>query len=183
MQMMDNDRRYTDANAAARLLFRMSLSEMRSRRVDDVTAEANLPAMEARWAQLLDHGSVIGRHTTVFPDGSTLSLMFAGIANVLPAQHLGMFVPADWPGNELEAMQPAEDGADGSLSPRQLEVLRLVAVGSDARQIAAELSISDATVRTHVKNVLARLGARNRAHAVAIAMATGLLGEDLLEVA
>jgi DNA-binding CsgD family transcriptional regulator len=181
MQMMDNDRRYTDANAAARLLFRMSLKEMRSRRVDDVTAEANLPAMEARWMRMLEHGSVTGRHHAAFPDGSTVSLLYAGIANVLPAQHLGVFLPAAWPGNELETMQPTENGTDGSLSPRQLEVLQLVALGSDARQIAAELSISNATVRTHVKNVLARLGARNRAHAVAIAMTTGLLGHDLPE--
>ena len=179
MQMMDNDRRYTDANAGARLLFRMSLSEMRAHRVDDVTAEANLPMMKARWAEMLEHGSVTGRHNAVFPDGSRLSVMFAGIANVLPAQHLSVLIPADWPGDELETIEPANGRADGSLSPRQLEVLTLVAVGADARQIAAELSISDATVRTHVKNVLARLGAHNRAHAVAIAMATGLLGDGL----
>jgi len=90
-----------------------------------------------------------------------------------------VLIPADWPGDELETIEPANGRADGSLSPRQLEVLTLVAVGADARQIAAELSISDATVRTHVKNVLARLGAHNRAHAVAIAMATGLLGDGL----
>jgi DNA-binding CsgD family transcriptional regulator len=53
----------------------------------------------------------------------------------------------------------------------------MVAVGANASQIAAELSISEATVRTHVKNILARLGANNRAHAVALAMTQGLLGE------
>jgi hypothetical protein len=44
--------------------------------------------------------------------------------------------------------------------------------------MADELSISEATVRTHVKNILERLGAKNRAHAVALAMGTGLLSDE-----
>jgi DNA-binding CsgD family transcriptional regulator len=178
MLMVDNDRRYTEVNAAARLLFRMSLREMRAHRIDDLTAEANLPVLEAAWAELIGRGSVSGRYQITFNDESTLWIFYAALANVLPAQHLIVFAPADWPGDELETMQPTSgDRRDASLSPRQLDVLRLVAVGADARQIAAELSISEATVRTHVKNLLDRLSANNRAHAVAIAMTTGLLGD------
>jgi DNA-binding NarL/FixJ family response regulator len=106
-------------------------------------------------------------------------VFYAALANVLPGQHLIVFVPADWPGDELEEMQPhVGEEARGALSPRQLDVLRLVALGANAAKIATELSISEATVRTHVKNVLERLGAQNRAHAVALAMARGLLGEN-----
>ena len=53
----------------------------------------------------------------------------------------------------------------------------MVAVGASAAEMADELSISEATVRTHVKNILERLGAKNRAHAVALAMCSGLLGD------
>jgi DNA-binding CsgD family transcriptional regulator len=75
-------------------------------------------------------------------------------------------------------MQPGNaDEIPPKLSERQLDVLRLVAVGASASQIADELSITEATVRTHVKHILARLGANNRAHAVALAIAQGLLGE------
>jgi PAS domain S-box-containing protein len=179
MLIVDNDRRYKEANAAARLIFRMSLRELRENRVDDLTAEQNLPLLEDAWAELRERGSVSGRYFVSFKDGSTLWVFYAALANVLPAEHLIVFVPADWPGDELDEMQPAPAEAEqGSLSPRQLDVLRLVASGANASRIAEELSISEATVRTHVRNVLERLGANNRAHAVAIAMTSGLLGEN-----
>lgn len=179
MLIIDNERHYKEANGPARLIFRMSLREMRQNRIDDLTAEADWPALEALWSELRDHGSVSGRYLITFKDGSTLWVYFAALHNVLPGEHLGVFMPANWPGDELEEMQPAADEEQGgSLSPRQLDVLRLVALGANASQIASELSISEATVRTHVKNLLDRLGAKNRAHAVAIAMTSGLLGRN-----
>jgi DNA-binding CsgD family transcriptional regulator len=178
MILVDNDRRYLEANAAARLVARASLQEIRQLRIDDYTADADKPELEALWAELMQHGSVSGRYHATFPDGSDIWLQYAGITNTLPGQHLVVFVPADWPGEELEEIHPAgAEGLDAPLSARQLDVLRLVAVGANASQIAAELSISEATVRTHVKHILERLGANNRAHAVALAMAQGLLGE------
>jgi DNA-binding CsgD family transcriptional regulator len=179
MLIVDNERRYKEANAAARLIFRMSLRELRENRIDDLTAEEDRPGMEEAWAELFERGSVSGRYFVTFKDASTLWVFYAALANVLPGQHLIVFVPADWPGDELEEMQPdVREEVRGPLSPRQLDVLRLVALGANAAKIATELSISEATVRTHVKNVLERLGAQNRAHAVALAMASGLLGEN-----
>lgn len=179
MLIVGNDRRYKEANAAARLIFRMSLRELRENRIDDLTAEEHLPVLEQAWAELRERGSVSGRYFVTFKDGSTLWVFYAALANVLPADHLIVFLPADWPGDELEEIQPAPaETEQGSLSPRQVDVLRLVALGANVSQIAAELSISAATVRTHVRNVLARLGANNRAHAVAIAMTSGLLREN-----
>jgi len=156
----------------------MSLSELRQLRIDDLTAEQNLPAMHEAWDELIEHGTVSDRYTVTFKDGSALPVFYAAIANALPGRHLIVFVPTDWPGEELEELQPAVgSSADVDLSPRQIEVLRLVAVGANVSQIAQELSISEATVKTHVKNILERLGARNRAHAVALAMCNGLLGD------
>jgi PAS domain S-box-containing protein len=179
MLLLDNGRYYKEANAAARLIFRMSLHELRQHRIDDLTAEDDLPALKETWAELRERGSVSGKYFITFKDGSTLWVYFAALQNVLPGEHLIVFMPADWPGDELEEMRPtSDDEHSGSLSPRQLDVLRLVALGANASQIAAELSISEATVRTHVKNVLARLRAHSRAHAVAIAMTGGLLGRN-----
>ena len=179
MLIVDNERRYTEANAPTRLIFRMSLRELRQYRIDDLTAESDLPRLEEAWAELRELGSVSGRYFVTFRDASTLSVFFAALENVLPGQHLIVFMPADWPGDELEEMSPEPvEEARGPISPRQLDVLRQVALGSNASEIAAELSISEATVRTHVKNLLERLGAHNRAHAVAIAMTSGLLGEN-----
>jgi DNA-binding NarL/FixJ family response regulator len=90
-----------------------------------------------------------------------------------------VFVPAGWPEDEL-VLGPEEPAAvePGPLSPRQQEVVTLLAAGANVPQIAAELSLSEATVRTHLTAALRRLGARNRAHAVALAVAAGLVGED-----
>jgi PAS domain S-box-containing protein len=178
MILVDNERRYKEVNAAARLLARISLEEVRRLRIDDFTADEDRAVLEAAWAKLMAHGTVNGRYHASFPDGSSIWLLYSGAANALPGQHLVVFIPADWPDGEIEELHPAGDErAPAFLSRRQLDVLRLVAVGANGGQIATELSISEATVRTHVKNILDRLGAHNRAHAVALAMTQGLLGE------
>ncbi|MDQ0793899.1 DNA-binding NarL/FixJ family response regulator [Streptomyces sp. B1I3] len=70
---------------------------------------------------------------------------------------------------------PAAPGHE-SLSTREREVLGLVARGTSNREIAAELFISEATVKTHLAHVFAKLGARDRAAAVAVAYERGVLG-------
>jgi DNA-binding CsgD family transcriptional regulator len=60
------------------------------------------------------------------------------------------------------------------LSRRELEVLSLIAEGRSTREIARTLWITEETVKTHVRRVLQRLGARTRAHAVAIVYREGL---------
>ncbi len=64
------------------------------------------------------------------------------------------------------------------LSQRELEVLRLIARGGTNREAAAKLFISEATVKTHLLHVYAKLGVRDRAAAVAAAFERGLLGGD-----
>nr|AYC80012.1 hypothetical protein [uncultured bacterium] len=66
------------------------------------------------------------------------------------------------------------------LTPREREVLRHVALGESNKDIAAALEISEETVKTHVKHVLAKLGADNRAQAAVRALARGVVSpEDL----
>ncbi|HMI81443.1 MAG TPA: response regulator transcription factor [Solirubrobacterales bacterium] len=61
-------------------------------------------------------------------------------------------------------------GSRGKITRRQREILQLLADGESTTVAARELDLSEETVKTHTKNTLARLGAKNRTHAVAIAL-------------
>src|SRR5258707_9694815 len=61
-------------------------------------------------------------------------------------------------------------GSRGKLTQRQRQILQRLANGESTTVAARELDLSEETVKTHMKNALARLGARNRTHAVAIAL-------------
>ena len=66
-------------------------------------------------------------------------------------------------------------GSRGKLTRRQREILQLLANGESTTVAARELGLSEETVKTHTKNALGRLGARNRTHAVAIALREALI--------
>jgi DNA-binding CsgD family transcriptional regulator len=70
---------------------------------------------------------------------------------------------------------PATGATHGPLSPRELEVARLLAAGFSDRAIAEALFIGERTVNTHVARIFAKLGVRNRAGAVSAAVAAGLV--------
>jgi DNA-binding NarL/FixJ family response regulator len=69
----------------------------------------------------------------------------------------------------------AEHLGDDALTPRELEVLQLIRDGRKNKQIADRLSISENTVNFHIKNIVGKLGANDRTHAVTIAVRRGLL--------
>ena len=73
------------------------------------------------------------------------------------------------------AAQIAEHSGEESLTPKETEVLRLIAAGNANKQIAAQLSITEETVKSRVKNILSKLGANDRTHAVAIAIKRGIV--------
>jgi DNA-binding NarL/FixJ family response regulator len=73
------------------------------------------------------------------------------------------------------ATEIAEHVADDALTGREIEVLRRVAAGKSNKVIAAELDISEGTVKTHMKSILPKLDASDRTHAVMIALKRGIL--------
>ncbi len=69
----------------------------------------------------------------------------------------------------------AEHATDESLTPAEIVVLRLIAAGNANKQVAAQLSITEETVKGRVKNILAKLGANDRTHAAMIGVRRGII--------
>ncbi len=129
--------------------------------------------------------------TTYDTDSDTLPAIEAGATGYLlkdaPREELFAAVRAAADGRSVlspavasrlmtRVRTPAADPAETSLSAREREVLVLVARGTTNREIAAELFISEATVKTHLTHVFAKLGAKDRAAAVAVGYDRGILG-------
>jgi DNA-binding NarL/FixJ family response regulator len=92
------------------------------------------------------------------------------ILSVIRAVHAGRkHVPAE------VAARLAEHLGDENLTDRELEVLRLIRDGNRNKQIASELGIAETTVNFHIKNLVDKLGANDRTHAVTIAIRRGLM--------
>lgn len=106
-----------------------------------------------------------GARAYVLKDASS-----AELAEVLRAVHEGRYTlpPA--------LLREIDEHYAGELpSSRELDVLRLVACGRSNREIAAILSISEATVKSHVSSLLGKLGAGDRTHAVTLALQRGFI--------
>jgi DNA-binding NarL/FixJ family response regulator len=73
------------------------------------------------------------------------------------------------------AAEIAEQAIDAVLTPRETDVLRLIAVGNANKEIASRLSLTEETVKGHVRNILAKLGVNDRTHAVTIGLRRGII--------
>jgi len=73
------------------------------------------------------------------------------------------------------AAEIAEHATDEILTPRETDVLRLIAGGKANKEIAAQLGLTEQTVKSHVKNILGKLGANDRTHAVTTALKRGII--------
>jgi DNA-binding NarL/FixJ family response regulator len=73
------------------------------------------------------------------------------------------------------SFQLAEHATDDALSPAEIRVLRLIAEGNADKEIAAQLSVSEETVKGQVRNILSKLGANDRTHAAMIGLKRGII--------
>lgn len=144
LALLDDDRRFVDANAAALGLLHAERGQLSAFALDDLVTPETRAQLIALWSHLTED-----------------------------EHHLAVFVPTQR--RRTPRLPPS------TLSARECEVLARVADGQDGPEIARDLVVSPATVRTHVGNAIRKLGARSRAHAVAIALRSGLLDDGELE--
>jgi DNA-binding NarL/FixJ family response regulator len=73
------------------------------------------------------------------------------------------------------AAELAEHATEGELSSREIEVLQLIAAGNSNKAIGDQLGIGETTVKSHVTNILSKLSANDRVHAVTIGLKRGVI--------
>lgn len=179
MLIVDDERRYVDANPAASLFLRLPHEEICKLRIDDVTPPQLRPGLDALWVEFLQgRSSGEGMDALAWdfhmPDGTSVTVDLCSTVHFQPGRHLAIVVfPPARTLNERLAQTRVPDSH--VLTKREREVLTLVALGNTGVQIAEQLYISPATVQTHMANTLSKLGAKNRAHGIAIALQNGEL--------
>jgi DNA-binding NarL/FixJ family response regulator len=101
------------------------------------------------------------------------------VLKTMPQEELLAVIRAVHDGRRLVSAEVAavlaEHLGDEALTPRELDVLQLIRDGHKNKQVADRLSISENTVNFHIKNIVGKLGANDRTHAVTIAVRRGLL--------
>jgi PAS domain S-box-containing protein len=171
--LVDRHGRIQWINAAASSLF----GDVRGRLLSSLAA----PEHVQRSREQLARKVVGGRSRTDFEidvidrSGSRTPMSISSV----PVRHggdvvgvFGVATPSRSPG---EAARPAETDPEPGLTPRQREVLTLLADGASTEEIAAALALSEETVRNHIRQLLRRLGVHSRLAAVAFARRHRLL--------
>src|SRR4051794_8718539 len=168
MLIADDERRYRDVNNAGCRLLGAGRNWILTRRIDDFTTPELRGQVDELWRAFLAAGTQAGEFELLLPDGRRLAVDYSATANIVPGLHLSILMPLV-PGDRLEEPQ----GQTMSLTGRETEVIGLIALGATTEEIAGRLAITQETARSHAKNAMRKLGARSRAHAVALAMAGG----------
>jgi DNA-binding NarL/FixJ family response regulator len=163
-----------------------AIEEFRAHRPDVVLMDLQMPGLNGIEATI--------RILTEFPDARIIVLTtYKGDAQVLRALRAGARAYL-LKGHDRELLETihavvegrkklppeiaaelAEHATDDELSEREIEVLRLIATGKSNKQIADALFVAEATIKSRVTNILSKLGASDRAHAVTIALRRGII--------
>jgi DNA-binding CsgD family transcriptional regulator len=167
MLIADDSRRYTHANPAASALLETPRERLLTMAIDDFTPTEMRDRLEHLWQAFTEAGTQAGKYTLQLPSGRRLEVEYSATANIAPGQHLSVFLN---PALGQHGESAPSDDRIGRLTPREREIVGLVALGVTTQEMAERLIISPETVRTHVKSAIEKLGARNRAHAVVLAI-------------
>jgi PAS domain S-box-containing protein len=174
MVLLDDERRHVAVNGAYLALSGFRRSEIIGRPVYEHVAGGPL-VTEREWRALLHRDHFTGTADLVCSNGQRVTVDFAGHPEVVTGRQLVLFVAirAGRAGRQHhDATPPRADCV--ALSQREREVVRLLALGLSGPEVAQELHLAHNTIRTHVRNAMAKVGARSRAQLVARTMGEGM---------
>ncbi len=156
-------------NAATCEFFGVSRDEFDQTQLGHLLTPAEHSTLDREWRQLWAKRDLSGVRVFTRADGSHVRLEYAARTAVVDGRRVAVVVII----RQKRAHELARVGQAGELTRREREVVSLVALGLTSPEIAEKLCISETTVRSHVRNSMTKLGARTRAHLVAIALADG----------
>jgi PAS domain S-box-containing protein len=178
MALLDADRRVVEVNGALLRLLGYTREQLIGQRIYHFVADGPVFS-EEQWRRALAAERFTGETEMVRADDSRVAAQWAATTEVVTGRRLALFVALStsrWGGRFRRSEPPPS--RPGGLSIRESEVVRLVASGNTGPEIADELQIAHDTVRTHVRNAMAKTGARSRAHLVAKALGSGLVLDE-----
>jgi DNA-binding CsgD family transcriptional regulator len=160
------------ANGALQRLLSRAEEEVVGRSVDQSLPVADQRTIADRWRAMLARGEGHGVQDLVVDHDVHTTVSYA--AHVA---HIGgrLVILVVLMAAEGDRAVVRSDSPPAPLTPRELEVIRRVALGATSREIADDLFVTTETVRTHVRNAMAKTGTKTRAHLVAAAICRGLL--------
>jgi PAS domain S-box-containing protein len=172
MAIVDANRRVVSANGALQRLLSRAEEEVVGRSIDESLPPADQRTIADRWGAVLARGEGHGvQKLVVDRDVDTTVSYAAHVAHI--GGRLVILVVLMAAEGDRAAARP--DSPPAPLTPRELEIIRRIALGATSRDIADDLYVTTETVRTHVRNAMAKTGTRTRAHLVAAAICRGLL--------
>jgi PAS domain S-box-containing protein len=167
LALVDEQRVNVEVNRAMCTLLGVAREEIVGRSGDHFLMQDERAALVSRWEEYWESDDLLGETVLVGTSGSPLRVRFAMRRAEVSGKQLAIIV---W--TSVTAGEGSAPSAPlGELTPREREVVSLVALGLTSPEIAERLVISPATVKTHVQNAMVKTGARTRAHLVAIALA------------
>ena len=173
MAIADAERLVVSANAAFEHLVGRPEEVLVGRPIDEALPTPDQESIGRHWQATLARGESHGVQEIVAADGSRLAVSSAAHVAHVGGRLVVLVVLMDETSDEGD--RAAASAPDTGLTPREREVVALLAGGATSREIADDLYISSETVRTHVRNAMAKTGTRTRAHLVAAAICRGLL--------
>ncbi len=172
--LVDGERRIVEVNEPALALVARSRAELIGTSIVDVIDPSERAESERQWQAFQRSGEYKGSRELLRSDGSKVAIDFAARLAEVDGRRLAIYVmlASDVASDGSWPSPAAASAPDSPLTPREREVVTLIAMGRETSQIAQELHVSPETVRTHVRNAMSKLGAHTRAQLVAIALCT-----------
>ena len=178
MVLLDDQRCHVEVNGAYLALIGYQRRELIGRPVYELLAHGPL-ATTQQWEAALAQRQFTGQAEIVGAGGQHVMVEFAGHPELVTGRRLVLFVVLRTARAGRTLPEPASSPTETrALSSRELDVVRLLALGLTGPEVAEELQLAHNTVRTHVRNAMAKSGARSRAQLVARAVGEGTVWRD-----